>query len=194
MSPLLAGRLKMGLIAFLFLAPMAAAWMLYLNPEWRPAGRVNYGQLVEPARAVPDFALTGGPAAPVLRGKWTYVYVGGRSCETACQQRLLLSRQVRTLLNQDRGRVQRVYIAPDPAARDAALAQLPAEHPDLVIVADTGAAGARAQDFFSQAGDDPDAVYLLDPNGVWLMRYSGELDYKRVLKDIKKLLRFSTVG
>lgn len=196
MSPLAKGRLKMGLVAFLFLAPMAAAWTLYLNPEWRPAGRLNYGQLIEPPRAVPVFSLTGpdGPAPGALRGKWTLVYVGGARCEAACEQRLLLSRQVRALLNQDRGRVQRVYIAPDAAARDAARAQLGTGQADLVIVADTGVPGARAAEFFAQAGRDPDALYLLDPPGVWLMRYSGELDYKRVLKDLKKLLRFSTVG
>lgn len=194
MNPQLAGRLKLALILSLFVVPVAAAWLLYLMPELRPGGRVNHGQLIEPARALPELALEGadGPAPGALRGKWTLLYLGGSACGASCEERLLLARQVRTLLNQDRGRVQRVYLAPDAAAREAARAQLGAAHPDLAFVSD---ASGRARAFLGEVaprGDD--ALELLDPNGVWLMRYDGTVEYKGVLKDLKKLLRFSSVG
>lgn len=192
MSPRTAGRLKLALILSFFIVPVAAAWLLYLKPEFRPGGRVNYGRLVEPARALPELPLedASGPAPAALRGKWTLVHVATR-CEERCLRQLLISRQTRTLLNQNRARVQRAYVAPDAAAREAARAQLAVEHPDLVFVSDAGG-GAAA--FFAEGSPDRDAIQLLDPNGIWLMSYEGEVDYKGMLKDLKKLLRFSSVG
>lgn len=194
MTPASHARLKLGLIAALFLVPVATAWLLYLNPELRPGGRLNHGTLIEPARTLPDLPLESadGPAPAALRGKWTLLYLGAAQCDRACEERLVLARQARTLLNQNRGRVQRVYLAPGAAAREAARAQLAAAHPDLVFVSD--ASGRTAAVFADAGARDPHALELLDPNGVWLMRYQGSFEYKGLLKDLKRLLRFSSVG
>ena len=97
---------------------------------------------------------------------------------------------MRTLLNEKRPRVQRVYVAPDVQALAAARELLQAENPDLVFLAPADAAAFRA--IFEPS--DPDALYLLDPHGNWLMTYPGTADPKGVLGDIKKLLRNSQIG
>jgi hypothetical protein len=185
-------RLKLVLIGVLFFAPVIAAVTLYFwLPQYAPQGRVNYGALVSPARAVPDLALSDAAGAPMpgaLRDKWSLVYLGGATCGEACSTRLVLTRQVRLALNQDRGRVQRVYLAPDAAAAAAAQAQLEAEHPDLVVLV----AGSAAAAFFQPT--DPDALYLLDPLGNWVMAYTGAVEHKGLHRDLKKLLRVSRVG
>jgi hypothetical protein len=187
------GRLKLLLIAALFLGPVAGAIAVFFYaPEWF-SGRVNHGTLVSPALPVPDLGLTdpAGVAAPaaLASGKWTLVYLGGPSCDLPCHERLVLARQVRLALNQNRGRVQRVYVAPDAPALAAAQAALAAEHPDLLFYA---IADGRAAAFFRPA--DPRALYLVDPLGNWLMSYSGALEHKGMHRDLKKLLRVSRVG
>jgi hypothetical protein len=117
------------------------------------------------------------------------VQLGGANCAGSCEARLVLSRQVRLALNQNRGRVQRVYLAPSIAAAEAARAQLAAEHPDLTILAETE---PRAAAFFAPA--DPEALYLLDPLGNWVMSYAGAVEHKGLHRDLKKLLRVSRVG
>ena len=193
MNPAHKARLKLLLLAALFFAPVLGAIALFFYfPEYIPAGRVNYGTLVSPARAVPALALAdpaGAPAPNPLSGKWTLVYLGGAQCAQPCQERLLLSRQVRLAQNQNRGRVQRLYLAPDVAAAAAAREQLAAEHPDLVVLAETE---PRAAAFFQPA--DPDALYLVDPLGNWLMVYAGAVEHKGLHRDVKKLLRVSQVG
>ncbi len=185
-------RLKLLLLAVLFFAPVIGAiGIFFYAPEWF-SGRVNYGTLVSPARPVPDLALAdaaGAPAPEALRQKWSLVYLARAACDEACNARLVLSRQVRLALNQNRGRLQRVYLAPDATAAAAAREELAAEHPDLVVLA---ADGAAARAFFQPV--DADALYLLDPLGNWLMVYAGAVEHRGLHRDLKKLLRVSRVG
>lgn len=189
------GRQQFLLLAALFFAPLIAAIVLYFYfPELQPQERTNYGQLVEPARPLPDASLLDASGAPAgdgaLRGKWSFVYVGSGDCDQDCAARLHQIRQIRTLLNEKRLRVQRVYIAPGVDALAAARTALEADHPDLQFFADTpdGAYGR----FFGAR--DPQALYLVDPLGNWLMVYPAGAESKGILKDIKKLLRVSQIG
>ena len=191
----LRGRLQFLLLAALFFAPLLAATLFYfVVPEWRPDTRTNYGQLVTPARPLPDAPLRDAEGAAVaieaMRGRWSYVYLAGPACDAACADKLYQIRQIRTLLNEKRQRVQRVYLAPDPAALRAAQAQLAGDHPDLRYFADTANADYRR--FFG--GSDAGALYLVDPLGNWLMVYAADAESRGVLKDIKKLLRVSQIG
>src|SRR3546814_3526120 len=109
-------------------------------PQWQPHSRTNYGDVIKPARPAPDdlrLQTADGKQVGVeaLRQRWTYLYVGGESCEQACQDKLYQSRQIRIRLNDKRSRVQRVYLAPDAAALPALKQQLQAIHPDLLIYA-----------------------------------------------------------
>ena len=45
-------------LALLFFAPLGLAFYLYYGPVgWRPAGRVNHGELIDPPRPLPALAL-----------------------------------------------------------------------------------------------------------------------------------------
>lgn len=196
-----AGRSKMLLLAGLFIAPPLAAVLLYFAaPEWIPSARTNYGQLIAPSRVLPALKLVdaAGVPAPALGEKWSLVYLGTARCDEACQARLYFTRQLRRALDKDSLRVQRVYLAPDRAALETARALLTADHHDLLMYADEGAPGFRATDFFQPA--DPNAVYLVDPVGNWMMIYSdvlapgGKLEPKGIFRDLKRLLRTSHIG
>lgn len=189
------GRLQFLLLAALFFAPLVAATLFYfVFPDWQPDARTNYGELVVPARPLPETPLRDADGAPVpieeMRGRWSYVYLGSAACDAACADKLYQIRQIRTLLNEKRLRVQRVYLAPNVEALTAAAAQLAADHPDLRFYADS--ADAEYRRFFG--GSDPGALYLVDPLGNWLMIYAADADSKGILKDIKKLLRVSQIG
>ncbi len=81
-------------------------------------------------------------------------------------------------------------------AATAAAAQLSEIHKILHIVADVGPAGQRAEDVFKPS--DPLALYLIDPNGNWLMVYKDQADADKLqrglLDDLKKLLKLSSIG
>ena len=115
-------------LALLFLAPRWALRSTCTMDQWawRPAGRVNHGELIDPPRPLPALALPLVAADPVTAGsvaisqstdpdflkhKWTLLYWGPGTCSQRCRTTLYNTRQVRTALNRDQGRVQRVYIA-----------------------------------------------------------------------------------
>ncbi|WP_051362352.1 SCO family protein [Solimonas soli] len=197
------GRGQLLLLAALFFGPLLAAVLLYfVFPQFTPTARTNYGALINPARPVPEtLALLDADGKAydreALRGHWTYLYLGADQCDAVCANKLFQFRQIRILLNEKRDRVQRVYLAPDAGALPALREQLSSTHPDLHFYAESGA--PRLREFLAPDGAPAQAVYLIDPLGNWLMVYpatvdGADLDYKKVLKDIKKLLSISQIG
>jgi hypothetical protein len=197
-------RLLIALVV-LFFAPLALAFYLYYgHVSWRPGGRVNHGDLIDPARPLPALALPlaagGGAAASAstdpdfLRHKWTLLYWGPGSCPARCRTNLYNTRQVRTALDRDRDRVQRVFIAEGDCCD---MEYLRSQHPDLIVVAATSAASPLLDslpsiDGASAAGAE--RIYLIDPLGNLMMSYAPEAKPKGMLEDIKRLLGLSHVG
>lgn len=197
-------RLQVSLLALLFFLPFFGAYFAVFVMGWQPGGeRVNYGELVHPARPVPVFSLltVDGALHPVdaLRGKWSLVQLLRGGCDDACRRELVLSRQTRIALNDKRERVQRVVIADAATDLVAIRSQLGADHPDLTWLRDAQV-GTKAMDFF--AGIPAHALLLVDPNGNWMMWYPAakpdqdaiQRDFKGLQKDINKLLRLSSIG
>jgi len=184
-----------GVLAGLFLLPLALAFFAYYDTGWRPMGHVNHGTLITPARPLPAGTLprpSGGPnpaAAGTFRGKWTLVYVGSGACGSDCAEALFVMRQTRLGLGNDMTRVERVLLATgaccagEPAARDAGL-----------VVLD--AAGAAAAALLAQFPDTGRAhsVFVVDPLGNLMMSYDSRADPRGLLIDLQRLLRLSHIG
>jgi len=199
-------RMLVALASFFF-APLAVAFFLYYGADgWHPGKRVNHGDLVNPARPLPEVSLPlAHPALPgsdavqstrpdFLKNKWTLLYWGGGSCAARCRTDLYNMRQVRIALNRDMDRVQRVFIANGECCDWPYLA---AEHPDLVTVRATADALPLLRIFPAVDAVDPasaDRIYLIDPLGNLMMSYAPDAPPKGMLQDLKRLLGLSQVG
>ena len=85
------------MVLLLSLSPVVAAILVYFNPDWRPAGNTNYGQLVEPQRPMPSpqaLPLTSLDGQPFdinsLKGQWLLVAVDSGACDDACAKKLFI--------------------------------------------------------------------------------------------------------
>jgi cytochrome oxidase Cu insertion factor (SCO1/SenC/PrrC family) len=189
-------------IALLFFAPLALSFYLYYGRHWHPGGRVNAGELIEPARPLPALALplaagenSSGKTetdAQFLKGKWTFLYVQHGVCDDECRRHLYDTRQVRLALDREMTRVQRVFIA-DADCCD--LPELKAAHPDLIVIR----AGAADEPLLallpgSAGAVNSQRIYLVDPLGNAMMFYAPEAKPKGMLEDMKRLLRLSSIG
>jgi hypothetical protein len=198
-------RLLIGL-ALLFFAPLGLAFYLYYgHGTWRPGARVNAGELVQPARPLPELALpllaSGSTRPSFLKGKWTFLYVIAGPCTEACRTRLYDTRQVRLALDRDMNRVQRVFIA-EAGCCDAQF--LHDQHPDLIVIrADAADAPllallpglhTSAAPTDTSGSMNPPRVYLIDPLGNLMMSYAAAAKSKGMLEDMKRLLRLSSIG
>jgi hypothetical protein len=186
-------------LIFLFLAPLAFAFWLYYGSGWRPSGRTNHGDLIEPARPLPAVALPpvggGEPLAHALEGKWSLVVVGqgqaegDQGCDATCREALVYARQTWLSMGRELTRAQRVLLAPAGCC-DAGY--LKREHEGLVALqaGGPGAAPLLARFPAPTAG----TVFIVDPRGNLMMRYDMHKDPKGLREDLKKLLELSHIG
>jgi cytochrome oxidase Cu insertion factor (SCO1/SenC/PrrC family) len=188
------GRLLV-ILALLFFAPLGLSFYLYYGGEWRPGGRVNAGALIDPARPLPALSLPllqGGVTDPqFLKRKWTMLYVQQGRCGDDCQRHLYDTRQVRTALDRDMDRVQRVFIGDEDCCDMQALRAM---HPDLIAIRANPAAEAWLMLLPRGAGDKSQRIYLIDPLGNLMMFYEAGAKPKGMLEDMKRLLGLSHIG
>jgi hypothetical protein len=187
------GRLKMLLVLLACAAPVVASYFTFY--VLRPEGRTNYASLITPSRSLPaDLPLTDlegrGVSAASLRGQWLLVVVGRSDCDSACEQRLFVQRQLREMTGRERDRIDKLWLVTDdgpitPALR-AALAAAPATQVLRVPLAAVQAWLAPA------AGESLEShLYVVDPMGQWMMRAPPKTEPAKFKRDIDKLLRAS---
>jgi hypothetical protein len=194
-------RLLIG-VALMFFAPLGLSFYLYYGKYWHPGGRVNAGELIEPARPLPPLTLpllgTGDTQPQFLKGKWTFLYLQQGRCDEECRRHLYDTRQVRLALDHEMHRVQRVFIG-DGDCCD--LQELKAAHPDLIAVRASPAdepllALLPNQNLLPKVSGAVNShrVYLIDPLGNLMMFYAPAAKSKGMLDDMKRLLRLSSIG
>ncbi len=183
-------------LAILFMGPLAAAWIMYFSGDWAPGETSNKGELISPPRPLPEAALDlaggGTTASDFPYGAWTLYLRNADGCGDGCRDRLYLMRQSHIALGKEAERVRRVLLV-EGAAPDAEW--LAAEHPELLVVLAEGAAADAMLGAFPAAGPEAaNVIYLSDPLGNLMMRYPVEGGDRRILDDLKKLLKLSRIG
>jgi hypothetical protein len=186
------GRWRMLAVLLVCASPVLASYLTYY--VIRPEARRNFGELIEPQRALPPVmakALDGKAVAlPSLRGQWLLVSVGAGACDAACERHLYLQRQLRESLGKDKDRVDWVWLVADGAAVREPLR--PALTQAVVLQVD----GPALSQWLAPAPGHQlsDHLYVVDPMGNWIMRFPAALDLAgaaRAKRDLERLLRAS---
>lgn len=172
----MAPRARLALIFAVCAAPFLLAWLAY-EQGWKPRRTANYGELLEPRRLE-------GPLAP-LRGKWVLVTFDPAACPPACERKLYVVRQVRLALGKDAARIERLWLLSDARQPSARL-----------VAAIEGAHIVPATTELRRAfpGEAAAHIYLVDPLGNLMMRYPADADPSRMIKDLERLLKYSSIG
>ncbi|HUA25124.1 MAG TPA: hypothetical protein VMA54_13450 [Steroidobacteraceae bacterium] len=188
-------------LAALFFTPLLVSYVLYYGIGWRPSGRINHGELIQPPRPLPRTDLprvaAGGDMAngvtgtepTVFRGEWSLVYIGDGSCDASCRRTLYVMRQTRLALGTDQTRLARVFlVTANCCARD----YLSHEHAGMTVLDATGAAAGPLLSLFP--GDREHSLFVVDPLGNLMMRYDVRHAPGGLLVDLKRLLELSQIG
>ena len=175
------GRMKMLLVLAICAAPVVASYFTYYVV--RPDSRRSYGELIEPQRPLP-------PALASLRGQWLLVSVAGGACDPHCEKHLYLQRQLREGLGKDKDRLDWVWIVSDRAPVREALK--PALEKATVVQMDE----AQLSQWLAPAAGHGlnEHLYVVDPQGNWMMRFPPGQDLgsaPKVRRDLERLLRAS---
>jgi hypothetical protein len=190
-----AGRWKMLLVLAVCASPVIASYLMYYVV--RPQGRTNYAELILPTRGIPASlplsSITGAPVAPEsLRRQWLLLVAAPAACDTDCQERLLMQRQLHQMLGKERARVDKIWLVTDTAQPDAALLAGLTQGDDPAQVLRVPRAALEAW-LAPAAGAGLDQhLYVIDPMGEWMMRAPVKPDPQKLKRDLDRLLRASS--
>lgn len=183
-------RLQIVLMVLVFAAPVVLSYIWYFFVH--PVDHLNYGTLLD-VHALPDATLPDLQGQrqdfASLRGKWLIVAEDDGACAAPCQTKLYAMRQVRAALGHDDLRVERVLLLRDDAPVSAGVQQ------DFLGTHFLRVSGTPLADAFTpERGDARAHLWVVDPLGNLVMRYPGDPDLKRMLKDMERLLKASQIG
>lgn len=186
-------RWKLYLVIAICASPLVFSYLAYY--VIKPGGRTNYGTLLDPRdypMPVLHSVLLGGPATELdaYKGKWIMLQVSSGNCLDTCKKTLTNMRQIRLIQGKDMDRIERVLLVTDQAPIETQLLrEFDGTH---ILRADVKAVqGWLPVDAGSSVED---RLYLIDPLGNLMMRYSVDADPNKIKKDITKLLYASSIG
>lgn len=188
------GRLQMALILVVCAAPVIASYLAVYVMRPQSVGDAAYGDLIQPSVSLPDVNAVDlqGLSVPLrsLKGQWLLVAVGASACDTACDRRFFLQRQLREMLGRERERVDKVWLVTDGEPLAPALQQALTSGSAVQVLR---VPPAEVQAWLKPASGHAlaDHLYVVDPMGEWMMRVPADPDPAKVKRDLDRLLRAS---
>ena len=187
-------RLQPLLIGLLFLGPFALALFLYYGPF--ETGRLpKFGnserEWIRPPPRLPALGLTTSDGAVSdpnwARGRWSLIYARLSACGEECLRQVNRLSQVYFALGSDRDRARRVFLfgaaeLPFPGGADMLVARL------------TDAPGQEVAKMLGRGKIQQGRIFVADPHGNLILSYPPDADRSQLLKDLKRLLKLSTIG
>ena len=180
---------KLLIIIVMLCAPVAISYFLFFSGI-RPAS-VNYGALME-VTPLQGSALNQADETIFrirqLRGKWVLLSVGSSTCDEKCNKSLYFMRQVRTMQNAEKSRIERVWLIDD--GEPPQNLQLAEDYKGMFFI---NAKDSKLLEELPAVESVRDHIYMIDPLGNLMMRFPKDPDPIQMAKDIKRLLKISQI-
>ena len=163
-------KLKFLLIVFVFVLPFIFAKYFFDNDATTTRGTTNHGSFLVDEVNIASLADN---------DHWIILQVIDGKCDTSCQDNMHMLRQINTALGKDMGRVKR-YLLNNTDENVVYFDNYP-----KVIVLD------RSETLYNKLTKMDERIFIADPFGKVILGYENDFIAKGLLKDIKKLLKFS---
>ncbi|MDN0084309.1 hypothetical protein QU487_16335 [Crenobacter sp. SG2305] len=159
-------RLKLAMMALLCISPVLASWGLYRS-GWVEGGR-SYGQLL-PTEPFVASRESGWP-----RQRWALVSVEPAACDSICQRRRFVLKQIQAAQGEAADRLVRVRLQ-----QPSVVAPRSDENGVVTLAANNG---------LDRLAGRP-GYYLVDPLGNQVMFYPDSADPTRVIHELARVLK-----
>ena len=164
-------KLKFLLIVFVFILPFIFAKYFFDNDATSTRGTTNHGSFLVDEVNIASLADN---------DHWIILQVIDSKCDTSCKDNMHMLRQINTALGKDMGRVKRYLLNNNTDENTVYLDNYP-----KVIVLD------RSETLYNKLTKMDERIFIADPFGKIILGYNNDFIANGLLKDIKKLLKFS---
>ena len=164
-------KLKFLLIVFVFILPFIFAKYFFDNDATSTRGTTNHGSFLVDEVNIASLADN---------DHWIILQVIDGKCDTSCQDNMHMLRQINTALGKDMGRVKR-YLLNNYTDENAVYLD---NYPKVIVL-------DRSETLYNKLTKMDERIFIADPFGKIILGYENDFIAKGLLKDIKKLLKFS---
>jgi len=201
----LKGRLLMIAVLLICAAPVVLSYLTYY--VIRPTSLRSFGELIQPTLSLPEMSVEviTKPVADKnmnalhlnsLKGQWLILSLSEGACNDDCQKSLYFQRQIHAALGREKDRVDRVWLIMDDKGVNPELTRgvgdswvIRASKDDVVKWLGSATQMDKTKSNESQVVD---YVYLVDPMGELMMRFSSKIEIDtapKIRRDLERLLR-----
>lgn len=182
-------------IILVTVVPIVAAYVAYFTGIGVPDERVNEGELIAPAKNLKDLlpAAVGDIPGFAKNYQWRILIPINGQCDQACQQNLYTTRQVHIRLGEKADRLERYAVNIGGAQGADFIGTLAETHPKLksfTVDEQQWQQWLQSSNVPSDINSEPYYI-LVDQVGFAMMYYDAQHHGNQLLKDIKRVLRYS---
>lgn len=178
-----------------FMAPVVFAYALYFFGDISTFS--NKGEILQPVIDVTSLQLTDDTGELLHRDeitnhKWHLIYFAGESCDEACNETLHNMRQINKVVGKNAYRLRRLLVHIEPAG-ETFQTLINSEYPAAVRL-NSSRATIESALLAITPHLDANEIYLMDPIGNIMMRFTQEQPPKDIIHDLNKLFKVSQIG
>ncbi|MEE8482783.1 MAG: hypothetical protein V3S12_05465 [Acidiferrobacterales bacterium] len=195
----ISNRIKIILVATLFLAPVVIATVLKFV-DWHPATTGNFGELIQPARPLTalEFKTLNDSTVATFDSEhqWLMLTFATGNCDKYCEGNIYKIRQAHISMGKYYKRVRRLLVLTSTPSKR--LLTILKSYPDMAVTVGPTKAirslGKQLHTLDGTAMDGLNRLYFIDPLGNFMMTYDKNAEPAGVRKDLRRLLRVSRIG
>ena len=170
---------QLRILFFVGFAPALLAWFIAGTGWGLPEGMKNHGQLMTSGLVVPQ------GVAELQSGRWGLMLMGDE-CGNDCKEQLILMQQVHKALGKEFSRLQSIWLKKNNHEL------FPPNN--LVLESEQLIEKMSLWLTENRLPADDYSIWLIDPLGNLVLRFSPGTDGKDILTDIRWLLKVSKIG
>tara|TARA_Y100000768_G_scaffold387695_1_gene379888 strand:- start:2779 stop:3294 length:516 start_codon:yes stop_codon:yes gene_type:complete len=168
------GKTKLLSIIFVFLSPFIFAYYYYINDATSTRGTTNYGTFLQEQIIIEN-------GIGFDNEHWSLVQLISNHCDVKCQDNIYMLRQVNTALGKDMDRLRRYIIFENNIQKNNVYIK---NYPKVIVL-------DKSEKLYNKLSEMEERIFIADPYGNIILGYKKDFSPKGLLKDIKKLLKFS---
>lgn len=197
------------LIILMFVVPMLLAWLLYSHPSLIGLKKQNKGDLVQPSFSITQFTLYNEhgqridnhsnqslPPTPTrTNGQWLLMLFIPKQCDYSCVKSIYTLRQLRLAMGAEQERVERAVLTYQNSYDPELILQVKNYFGTRLLRVNQNQFAKIIQQYVNKPyALNQGTIYIVDPNGNFVMSYHPNVDAMNIYKDLKQLLRVSQIG
>ena len=168
------GKIKFLLIILVFISPFLFAYYYFINDATTIRGTTNYGTFLK-EQVIIDSKLSSNDQY------WMLLQLISDDCNTQCQDNTHMLRQINTAVGKDMDRVRRYVIFNKNNEKNSVYLK---NYPKVIVL-------DNSEKLYNKLSKMEERIFIADPFGNIILGYKKDFSPKGLLKDIKKLLKYS---